>query len=1038
MKRFFAVVLTAIFLAPIFVTPLAGRAASPATPDMTSVTQKLMSKLQWRMIGPFIGGRVVAVAGVPSEPSLFYMGGVQGGVWRSGNYGTSWENITDGKSGFGMNAYSIGALAVAPSNSKIIYAGTGEADLRGDFSTGDGIYKTTDAGKTWQYAGLRDTHTTTALAVDPRDPNVVYASSMGHVFAPNAERGVFKTTDGGKTWSKVLFVDENTGAVDVVIDARNPSVLYAATWQASRKPWNFTSGGPGSGLYKTSDGGAHWSNISSNPGFAQGLLGKIGVSVSASDPRSVYAIVQAQSGGIFHSSDGGATWKRVNSEMKLRQRAFYYTAIYADPTNAKVAYAPQVDGVFKTTDSGKSWKAITRPGDHHIIWVNPRNPKILLEGDDGGAMVSVDGGKTWSSKQNQPTDQFYKVAIDKQFPFHVYGASQDHGAFEGPSALSEGLGIGAWHNVALGESTWVAPDPNNPYVTYGSGYQSSMARLDRSTGEQKNVSPWPKYMSGVSSAESKFRFGWTHPIFFSPSKPHELLVGANVVFKSDDYGERWQQISPDLTRNDPSTEGPSGGPVDLDQTGVETFPDISALAVSPLTPGLMWAGSADGLVHVTTDAGAHWTLATPPELPQWAQIGTIEPSHVSAGTAYLSASRYQWDDFHPYIYKTTDYGAHWSAMTNGLPDDQYVFAVRQDPRNPRVLFAGTRSTIYVSLNGGGNWQPLTLNLPWVQVRDIAINARQGDVVVATHGRSFWILDNLSVVEQVANGVSGSPLLFAPESAWLTHEYGSGTARAGSGQGPTYGTSVFFSVPTDYNGSTPLTLAFVDANGHTVRSFNLHLHNKKEKKPSAQQLANMDEAQIKAHDLRDLTAVDPGMNLFVWDMRYAPATEAHGVQAFGTDDFSDTVDGPTIVPGKYSVVLTYAGKKLQEPFRLALDPRLHPASGELAARLALSMRILGTLDSLNRAVNSAEAARTSLPAGKRAQVDAALADMVQLDSHRSSESDLAHESKMRDALAFLLGSLDLAYQAPTPAEYATYDELRAQAAVEIARLRAAMR
>ncbi len=537
MKRLTAVALAAIFLAPIFLSPLATHAATATpAPDASSPTQKLMSKLQWRSIGPFIGGRVVAVAGVPSDASLFYMGGVQGGVWRSSNYGTSWENITDGHTGFGMNAYSIGALAVAPSNAKIIYAGTGEADLRGDFSTGDGIYKTADAGKTWRYAGLRDTHTTTALAVDPRDPNVVYASSMGHVFAPNAERGVFKTTDGGATWNKVLYVDDNTGSVDVVMDARNPNVLYAAMWQASRKPWNFTSGGPGSGLYKTSDAGAHWSKISSNPGFAQGLLGKMGVSVSASDGRSVYAIVQNQSGGVFHSNDGGATWKRVNAEMKLRQRAFYYTAIYADPTNAKVAYAPQVDGVFKTTDSGKTWKAITRPGDHHIIWINPRNPKILLEGDDGGAMVSVDGGKTWSSKQNQPTDQFYKVAIDKQFPFHVYGASQDHGAFEGPSASNEGLGIGAWHNVALGESTWVAPDPNNPYVTYGSGYQSSMARFNRATGEQKNVSPWPKYTSGVSSAESKFRFGWTHPIFFSPSKPHELLVAGNVVFKSDDYG----------------------------------------------------------------------------------------------------------------------------------------------------------------------------------------------------------------------------------------------------------------------------------------------------------------------------------------------------------------------------------------------------------------------------------------------------------------------------------------------------------------------
>jgi photosystem II stability/assembly factor-like uncharacterized protein len=1046
MKRLFAVALAAVFLAPIFLSPLATQAAAPPThaaPTPTidapaaSPTQKLMSKLQWRSIGPFIGGRVVAIAGVPSEPSLFYMGAVQGGVWRSSNYGQTWENITDGKTGFGMNAYSIGALAVAPSNPKIIYAGTGEADVRGDFATGDGIYRTADAGKTWHYAGLRDTHTTTALAIDPRDSNVVYASSLGHVFAPNPERGVFKTTDGGKTWSKVLYVDDNTGSVDVVMDARDPNVLFAAMWQAQRQPWKFTSGGPGSGLYKTTDAGAHWSKISSNPGFAQGLLGKMGVSVSASNPRSVYAIVQAQSGGVFHSNDGGATWNRVNSEMKMRQRAFYYMGIYADPANAKVAYAPQVDGVFKTTDSGKTWKAITHPGDHHIIWMNPRNPKILLEGDDGGAMVSVDGGKTWSSKLNQPTGQYYKIALDKQFPFHVYGAAQDEGAFEGPSASSEGLGIGAWHSVALGESTWVAPDPGNPNVTFGSGYQSSMARLDMTTGEEKNVSPWPKYMSGVSSAESKYRFGWTHPIFFSPSKPHELLVGGNVVFKSDDYGWHWQQLSPDLTRNDPSTEGPSGGPIDLDQTGVEMFPDISALAVSPLTADVMWAGSADGLVHVTTDYGAHWKLVTPPDLPQWSQISTIEPSHVAAGTAYLSASRYQWDDFHPYLYKTTDYGAHWSAMSDGLPDDQYVFVVRQDPRDPRVLFAGTRSTIYVSLDGGGKWQPLTLNLPYVQVRDIAIDARQGDVAIATHGRAFWILDNLSVIEQLANGVSGSPLLFAPETAWLSYAYGgSGFSGSTSGANPAYGASVFFNLPADYTGKTPLRLAFLDGNGHTVRSFDLHLRNKKEKKPSPEQLSNMDQVQRMTNSLHQLTGVSSGMNFFQWDMRYAPATEARGVRAFGTDDFGDTVDGPTIVPGKYTVVLSYGGKRLQQPFRVALDPRFHPSQGALAARLALAMRIHNTLDALNRAVNAGEAARLRLSGDKRAQLDAALGDLVQLNT-RSSEGDLLHESKMRDHLAFLMNSLDLAYQAPTPAEYAIYDELRAQAAAEIARLRAAM-
>ncbi len=545
MKR----LLIAALSASILLAPPATQAANSATPS-----QQLMAKLQWRSIGPYIGGRSVAVAGVPSNPNLFYMGGVEGGIWRSTNYGLSWTNISDGK--IPGIADPIGALAVAPSNPSVIYAGTGEADIRSDFDTGDGIYKSTNAGNTWSYAGLRDAHMIAKIVIDPRNPNVAYAASMGHVFKPNPVRGVFKTTNGGATWSKVLFVDDNTGGIDLAMDSRNHNVLYAAMWQAQRVPWKLTSGGPGSGLYKTLDGGAHWKKISLNPGFATGTLGKIGVSVAASNPRVVYAIVQAGDGGVFRSVDAGATWKRVNGAMKLRQRAFYYTAIFADPTNPQVAYVPEVDGVFKTKNGGKTFTELDPPhGDNHIIWINPHDPKILLEGNDGGGTVSVDGGATWSSERNQPTGQFYHVALDDQFPFHVFGASQDEGAFEGPSAeVGPGIGPGDWHNVALGESTFVAPEPGSPYVTYGSGYYSSFGRLDRKTGDLKNVSPWPRYMAGATAAETAYRFGWTHPIFFSPADPHELLVAAQVVFSSTDHGQTWKIISPDLTRNDPTTE----------------------------------------------------------------------------------------------------------------------------------------------------------------------------------------------------------------------------------------------------------------------------------------------------------------------------------------------------------------------------------------------------------------------------------------------------------------------------------------------------
>ncbi|HVA28652.1 MAG TPA: hypothetical protein VNF68_10750 [Candidatus Baltobacteraceae bacterium] len=1001
-----------------------------ATSAAPSATTEAMGKLEWRSIGPYIGGRVVAVAGVPSQPNLFYMGAVQGGVWKSDDYGQSWENLTDGK--IPGIASSIGAIAVAPSNAKIIYAGTGENDIRGDFSTGDGIYKSTDGGSTWHYAGLRETHMTSSIVIDPRDPNVAYATSMGHVFAPNPERGVFKTTDGGKTWKKILYVDENTGANTVVMDVRNPNVLYVSMWQAQRSPWNLTSGGPGSAIYKSIDAGAHWTKISSNPGFARGILGKMGVAVAPSDPRVVYAIVQAKKGGVFRSADGGATWKRVNANWKLRQRAFYYMAIYVDPTNANTVYAPNVDSVWKSTNGGANWKPLMPPGDHHIIWINPKNTQVMIEGDDGGATVSVNGGKTWSSELNQPTGQFYHIALDNQFPYHVYGAQQDDGAFEGPSASNEGLGIGAWHSVALGESTYIAVDPRDPNVTYGAGYFSSLVRLNTATGDEKNISPWPLYLSGSSSAQQKYRFGWTHPILFSPAKPDELFETAQVVFKSDDFGNTWNAISPDLTRNDKSTQGPSGGPVYLDQTGVETFPDISSFAISPKSADVMWAGSADGLVHVSADGGTQWKLVTPPALPQWAQISSIEPSHVDPATAYLTASRYQWDDFHPYVYKTIDYGAHWTTLTTGIPQNQYTFVVREDPRDARVLFAGTRSTVYVSLDSGARWQPLTLNLPGVQMRDIAIDARQGEVAVATHGRGFWILDNLALLEQLA---SGTQSLYAPETAWLSHAYGGGGFGGGnSGTNPKYGASVFFDVPTSYNGKTKVTLSFLDANGKTVRTFDLHLRDKHQKKLPGYQLSAMTAIAQNAYHLARETAIEPGANVFQWDLRYAPPAEIRGARAMTTDDFSDAMNGPTVVPGTYTAVLDYGGSKTQQTFAIALDPRLHPAAGALDARLALASRIAGTLDELDRTVNATLAARSRMPAVKRAQADAILRKIVEF-RFASSEADVMIETQLRDHLAFLMNELDLAYQAPTAAESATYDDLRTQADAAIASLRA---
>jgi photosystem II stability/assembly factor-like uncharacterized protein len=1043
MKRFFNLFDTRTFALLAMAGAVLAMGA-PASAQQVS-QQALISKLHWRNVGPYIGGRVVTVTGVPGHNNLFYMGTVGGGIWKSTNYGVSWENISDGQLK-GASA-SIGAIAVAPSNPNILYAGTGESDIRNTFITGDGVYKSTDTGKTWHYVGLADTHTISNIVVDPKNPDIVYASSMGHVFVSDPDRGVFKSTDGGKTWKKVLFIDDKTGVISLVMDQSNPDVLYAAAWQAQRFPWGLTSGGPGSGIYKTTDGGAHWTNITHSEGFAKDLLGRIGIGVSASNPNIVYAIVQSKDGGVFRSEDGGKRWKRVNDEWKLRQRAFYYMTIYVDPKDPNTVYAPEVDALWVSHDGGKTWKKLRTPhGDNHVVWINPDNTNILLEGNDGGATVSTDGGKTWSTEHNQPTGQFYHVNLDDQFPYHIYGAQQDEGSYEGPSATSQqGIPFGDWHPVAYGESTFVVPQPNDPKITYGSGYFSILLKYDMATEQFESVSPWPNYKSGASSAELKQRFAWTHPILFSPVNPKELLVGGQYVLVSDDYGRTWRQISPDLTRNDPATQKPSGGPIDLDQSGAEVYPCLSSLAVSPLNGDVIWAGSDDGLVHVTTDGGKTWKAVRPPDLPEWSDISSIEPSHTAEGTAYLSAQRYMWDDFHPYLYKTTDYGQHWTSITAGLPAGQYVFTVRQDPKDANLLFATTRSTVYVSFDGGSAWQPLTLNLPTVQVRDLRIDSRQGQVVVATHGRSFWVLDNLALLEQLTKSPSvgtDSAYLFAPEKAWLTQSYGRPTEprrpTATDGENPAFGATVFFHIPGNYDGKTPVKLEFTGANGQVIRSFTLHLKKKeaKEKEETGEEKPTtvvMKEAEEK------LTAIEPGMNRFQWDLRYPYATEVTGFYApIAAGGLDNSTQGPQVVPGTYTVVLDYGGQKTQQSFEVGLDPRIHIAPDALSNRLALELQIHDALNSLNETLNRAIAVRDKLEAAVRsgkltetqaggaiAGLNGEIAKLVQLNI-RSSEGDLLHTVRIRSELAYLAADIGLAYRDPTPAQHAVFESVDKEA------------
>jgi photosystem II stability/assembly factor-like uncharacterized protein len=1043
-RRFLALALAAPFaLSAVFAAPAAAQSSGELT------AQDLMGKLKWRSIGPYIGGRVVAVTGVESNPNLFYAGAVGGGIWKSTDEGVEWKNISDDK--LPGPSSSIGAIAVAQSDPNVLYAGTGEDDIRNDMIPGDGIFKSTDAGKTWQYAGLRETQSISRIIVSPRDPNVVYASSMGHVFVPDPNRGVFKSTDGGKTWTKILFVDDKTGAIDLVMDPNHPDLLYATMWQAQRTAWGLTSGGPGSGLYKTTDGGAHWTNLTHNPGLPQGVLGRIGITLVASHPDTLYAIFQAEDGGVFRSDDAGATWKQVNNEMKLRQRGFYFMTVFADPKDPNTVYAPEVDALWVSRDGGKTFTKLHTPdSDNHTLWINPDNTSLLLEGNDGGATVSTDGGKTWSTENNQPTGQFYHVNLDDQFPFHIYGAQQDANSWVGPSASANGdVPLAGWKAVTTNESSFVIPQPGDPDITYSSGYFSAFVKQNLKTEEMQSVSPWPLFQDGASAAEMKNRFGWTHPILFSPVSRKQLFTSAQYVFRSDDDGLTWTRISPDLTRNEPSTEVPSGGPIDLDQSGAETYPEVYSLAVSPLDGNLLWAGSDDGLVHVTADGGQTWQLVTPPDLPDCV-ISSIEPSHTDRQTAYLTAWRYMWDDFRPWVFETRDLGQHWTSIINGLPGNEFAFTIRQDPNDANLLFLGTFGTVYVSFDGGGHWQALTLNLPPAEVRDIAISTRQGQVVAATHGRSFWVLDNLALLEQLTHTPAvarDAVYVFAPEKAWLTHAYGEAAPEfrdPESGDNPPFGATVFFHIPTGYDGKTPATLTFEDAQGKVVRSFTLHLKTEKEKQEEAAEKGenppdhSLESAIEQRQEAEEkLTAVEPGMNSFQWDLRYPPAVEVNGYHApWAAGGLAYSTDGPFILPGTYAVVLNVGGHETRQTFDVALDPRLHATQEDLAAELALTRQIQDDMNALNRDLNQALAARDKLEravssghapeaASTRDALNAAIDALVQLNI-RSSEGDMLHEAKLHEWLGYLASDIEIAWTRPNAAHYAVFRELDSQA------------
>ncbi|MDE3154573.1 MAG: glycosyl hydrolase [Acidobacteriota bacterium] len=995
--------------------PASGSAQAPAGGPTAA--------LRWRSVGPYTGGRVTTVAGVPSRPNEFFMGTAGGGVWETTNYGNSWKNISDKYFKDG----AIGAMAVAPSNPRIIYVGTGDNAPRNTEVTGEGMYKSTDGGRTWRNIGLNATHIISWIVVDPRNPDVVYVAAFGHLWGPNPERGVYKTTDGGQTWKKVLFVNDGTGAITMAMDPSNPQVVYAAMWQMSRQHWDFSSGGPGSGIFKTTDGGAHWTNITHHPGLPTGIFGKVGLAVAPSAPNVVYALVQAtyqgQAGGLFRSDNGGATWRLMSLSQNITQRAFYYGYVYVDPKDANTIYLPNV-GVYVSHDAGKTLIALHPPhGDNHVFWINPDHPKILIEGNDGGATVSLDGGQSWSSEDNQPTGQFYHANLDDQFPFHIYGAQQDRSSYEGSSGAPKGV----WTTVRGGEMSWVVPEPGKPWITFASGYYSDEYRGNRRTGDSTLVSAWPSYKFGAGGKDLKYRFGWNHHVaLFDPHDPAAFLMGANVVLETRDEGVHWKAISPDLTRNDRTKQLRPGGPISKDVTGEEMFDTLSSIAFSPLDANVIWTGSDDGLVYVTTNRGEHWTPVRPPALPTWSTITCIEPSHTDAGTAYVSASRFDWDDFHPYVYKTTDYGKTWTALTTGLPQDEYVESVRQDPDDANLMFVGTSRSVYDSLDGGQHWKALKLNLPAVRVNDIEIDPAQHAVVLATFGRAFWVLDDLQFLEQVgsAHVADAAAYLYKPQQAWLTagggRFFGGGGAQ---GQPLAQGVTVFFHLPANYDGHTPVKLTFTTTSGEPINSYTL---------PLAPQ-------RLRDGRMGKVVALHPGVNRFQWDMRYPTAVDVKGMFRYAQQE--GPLVGPEVVPGTYDVKLTYGSVSQEQPFVVKLDPNLHATQAQLQERFDLLKRIQAAgndLDvNLNRAIDARSALEKSSAAGAKAEVARLSHDIDGLVDLKiqSYEGSLVYPDMLRSWLFRILLRVGMQLAAPTSGMVGVANDYIQQAHEGVTRLQA---
>jgi photosystem II stability/assembly factor-like uncharacterized protein len=1039
---------------------------SPAADD------EVFNSMSYRLVGPFRGGRVTAVTGVPGDPMTYYMGATGGGVWKTTDAGETWRNVSDvvrelepkpepqvmgdvdpvmaeygvlrppaeglplegvgarrvRRGGDAFGSGSIGAIAVAPSDPNVVYVGTGSACIRGNVSPGVGVYKSTDAGGTWRFMGLPEAGQIGAVIVHPTDPDVVYVAALGHAFGPNEERGVYRSTNGGLTWTKVLYVSDEAGAVDLSMDPSNPRVLYAAMWQAMRQPWTMTSGGPGGGLYKTTDGGNTWTEL--EEGLPDGDKGRIAVAVSPAEPRRVWALVEHEEGGLFRSDDGGEKFRLVTADRELRQRAWYYTHVEADPVDVNTVYVLNVL-FWRSDDGGKSFRPVRTPhGDNHDLWINPDDPSNMIEGNDGGANVTFNGGRTWTSQANQPTSEMYRVTVDDQHPYWLYGGQQDNTAVAIPSRTADGnIDREHWYAPAGCESATVAVDPRNPNVTYGGCYGGTISRYDRELGLAEEVMTWPQMAVGQQAVDLRYRFQWNAPIKISPHDPSVLYHCSNYVHRTADGGQTWQVISPDLTRDDQSKQGYAGGPITRDNTGVEVYGTIFAFEESPHRAGLLWAGSDDGLVHISEDGGDNWRDITPRGMPEWGTVNNIELSAHDPGRAFIAVHRYRLDDFRPYIFRTDDFGTRWRLLTggdNGIPADHFVRAVREDPERRGLLYAGTEFGMYVSLDDGASWRSLQLDLPVTPITDLAV--KRGDLVVATQGRSYWILDDLSPLRQLTPEVEEAELhLFEPRPAvrWID---GAGSfARGPVGENPPFGAVIHYVLPDglDDEDADEVTLEILDSDDEVLRTLS-----SKTPEPQAPSIFRKFFPELVEPPLLDARS---GANRYVWNLRLADPELTDDAVVWGW-----TV-GPLVPPGTYRARLTVGDWSDTASVEVVHDPRTGISQEALEEQFELARSSWELLTRTHDTVRKIRDVRDQTTGMAARMKDEAVQEKVdQLSKALTEIEEQLHQTKLESSqdvlnyppqldnqLVFLQSVVESAAGRPTVGSKERFQELQAE-------------